>query len=107
MATEIIGRDEELASIGAFLDRVQEGPAALVLSGEAGIGKTSLWEAGAEVAEHRFGRVLSHRSAEAEASLSFTGLSDLLAPVFADIAPLPGTTAAASTGGCAPLRRAG
>ena len=87
MATEIIGRDEELASIGAFLDRVQEGPAALVLSGEAGIGKTSLWEAGAEEAQHRFGRVLSHRSAEAEASLSFTGLSDLLAPVFADIAP--------------------
>jgi predicted ATPase len=87
MATEVFGREEELGSIEAFLDRVELGPGALVLSGEPGIGKTILWEAGVGEAEQRFGRVLSHRSVEAEAALSFTGLSDLLAPVFDDVAP--------------------
>jgi DNA-binding CsgD family transcriptional regulator len=86
MATEIIGRDEELGSIQAFFERTQDGPAAVVLSGQPGIGKTILWEAGVEQAERTFGRVLSHRSAEAEASLSFTGLSDLLEPVFEELA---------------------
>ena len=87
MATEVIGREDELGSIEAFLARVEEGPAALVLSGEAGIGKTVLWETGVEEAEEQFGRVLLHRSVEAEALLSFTGLSDLLAPVFQEVAP--------------------
>ena len=87
MAMQVIGREQELSSIEAFLDRVDEGPSALVLSGEPGIGKTILWEAGVEEAEDRFGRVLSHRSVEAEAALSFTGLSDLLTPVFDEVAP--------------------
>ena len=87
MAADVIGRDEELSSIAAFLARVEDGPTALVLSGEAGIGKTILWESCFDQAETRFGRVLAHRSAEAEASLSFTGLSDLLAPVFREAAP--------------------
>jgi len=85
-AVEIIGREEELGSIQAFLDRAPDGSRALVLSGEAGIGKTILWEAGVEEAEQRLSRVLLHRGAEAEASLSFTGLSDLLAPVFDEVA---------------------
>ena len=58
-AGEIIGREEELASIQAFLAEVEQGPTALVLSGEAGIGKTILWEAGVEDARERFGRVLT------------------------------------------------
>ena len=85
--TGVIGREEELGSIEAFLARVEDGPSALVLSGEPGIGKTILWEAGVEEGEHRHSLVLPHRSVEAEASLSFTGLSDLLAPVFQDVAP--------------------
>jgi DNA-binding CsgD family transcriptional regulator len=87
MAMEVIGREEELASIEAFLDRLETGSGALVLSGEPGIGKTILWEAGVDEAGDRFGRVLVHRSVEAEAALSFTGLSDLLAPVFDEVAP--------------------
>jgi DNA-binding CsgD family transcriptional regulator len=85
VAAEIIGRDEELTSIRAFLDRVEDGLGGLVLSGEPGIGKTALWEEGVAISAGRF-RVLSHRSAEAEASLSFTGLSDLLGPVFDEVA---------------------
>jgi AAA ATPase domain len=87
MAGAVIGRDEELGAIEAFLDEVAQGPVALVLSGEAGIGKTILWETGVEGARGRFGRVLTCRGVEAEASLSFAGLSDLLAPVLEKAAP--------------------
>src|SRR5262245_891854 len=83
----VIGRDNELATLDAFLIEVAQGPAALVVSGEAGIGKTILWEAGVEAARDRFGRVLACRGAEAEASLSFAGLSDLLVDVFDEVAP--------------------
>jgi DNA-binding NarL/FixJ family response regulator len=86
MAEEIIGRGEELGSIQTFLDRTREGSGALVLSGEAGIGKTILWETGLEEARQGLACVLLHRGAEAEASLSFTGLSDLLASVFDEVA---------------------
>jgi hypothetical protein len=83
----IVGRDEELGAIEAFLADTADGPAALVLSGEPGIGKTVLWEAAVRDAQERFGRVLLHRSVEAEALLSFSGLSDLLAAVFDEVAP--------------------
>ncbi len=86
MPAEVIGRDEELGSIQEFLAEVEQGPAALVLSGEAGIGKTILWEAGVEEAKKRFGRALVCRGVEAEASLSFAGLSELIAPVFDEAA---------------------
>src|SRR4249919_2620536 len=78
MTTEIIGREEELGTIEAFLERIQDGPGALVISGEAGIGKTILWEAGVGEASRRHSRVLTCRGVEAEASLSFAALSDLL-----------------------------
>jgi hypothetical protein len=39
-----------------------------------------LWEAGVELARERFGHVLSCRGVEAEGSLSFAALSDLIAP---------------------------
>ncbi len=87
MPTAVIGREEELAAIEEFLDRVPVGPTALVLSGEAGIGKTILWETGDEHARERFGRVLSCRGVEAEASLSYAGLSDLLSDVLEDVVP--------------------
>jgi ATP/maltotriose-dependent transcriptional regulator MalT len=82
----LIGRDAELDAIEAFLDGIKEGPRALVLHGEAGIGKTVLWETGVEEAGQRDVRVLAGRGSEAEALLSFAGLSDLLATVFDDVA---------------------
>ena len=87
MPAEVIGRDEELGAVEAFLADMEQGPAALVLSGEAGIGKTILWEAGVEQAAERFGCVLSHRSVQAEALLAFGGLSDLLSPVLEEVLP--------------------
>ena len=79
-----VGRDEELGVIDAFLTQTQRGQAALVLAGEAGIGKTTLWAAGIEAAERRLCRVVICRGVEAEATLSFAGLSELLAPVLGE-----------------------
>jgi DNA-binding CsgD family transcriptional regulator len=80
----VVGRDEELASINGFFDDVADGPTALVFTGEAGIGKTILWEAAVEAAQQRLIRVLTCRGVEAEASLSFAALSELLAPVLSE-----------------------
>jgi len=81
------GRDSELRSLEDFLERKAGAPSALVLSGEAGIGKTELWEAGLERARARGTRVLAHRAVEAEAVLSFAGIAELLCPVAADMLP--------------------
>ena len=87
MADPIIGRDEELAALRAFLDDSVEGPTVLLLEGEAGIGKTTLWEALLEVDGRR---VLTARPAEAETSLSFAALADLLSGAPEDsLAALP------------------
>ena len=40
----LFGRRSELGDIAQFLDDVPRRPSALVLVGEAGIGKTTLWE---------------------------------------------------------------
>ena len=87
MPFEIVGRDEELASVRAFLGRAEDGPAALVLEGEAGIGKSTLWLAGVEHARSRGLRVLSSRPAEAERGLAHAGLGDLLEDVLDEVLP--------------------
>lgn len=74
----MLGRDEELREVARFLDRAAVGPASLLLEGEAGIGKTTLWQAGIDLASQRGSRVLAARAAESEAQLSFTSLGDLL-----------------------------
>ena len=78
---EVVGRDEELATVRAFLAEVERLPSAVFIEGEAGIGKTTLWRAGTAEA-HEFGyRVLSARPAEAESQVSYAGLRDLFDPV--------------------------
>jgi DNA-binding CsgD family transcriptional regulator len=86
MGITLVGRDEELRSIEAFLGLVETGPEGLVLSGEPGIGKTILWEAAVERCR-RESLVLSCRCLGTEASLSFGGLSDLVGSVLAQVAP--------------------
>jgi DNA-binding CsgD family transcriptional regulator len=96
LASAVIGREEELGEIRACLAACAEGPAGLALAGEPGIGKTMLWEAGVAEARDRGYRVLVHRSVEAEAGFAFAGLSDLVAPVFHQVAgELPGPRRAA------------
>ncbi len=73
----IVGRVDELSRIDAFLDGLVEGPAALVLEGGSGMGKTTLWDRGVAGAVGRGWRVSSIRPAESEATLAFAGLADL------------------------------
>jgi predicted ATPase len=77
MMFDIVGRDVELASLHAFIGDVEGGPVALVLEGEAGIGKSTVWLAGVEHARARGFRILSSRPAEAELGLAHAGLGDL------------------------------
>ena len=49
----ILGREEELAAIASFIHGDRPGPHALLLEGEAGIGKTTLWRGGLRLAEAR------------------------------------------------------
>jgi DNA-binding CsgD family transcriptional regulator len=87
MVYEIVGREEELGSLRAFLGAVREGPAALVIEGDAGIGKSTLWLAGVEHAHAQGWRVLSSRPAEAEHGLAHVGLGDLFEDVLDDVLP--------------------
>ncbi len=87
MSGEIIGRDEELGSLYAFLDQTADGPAAVVLEGEAGIGKSTLWLAGVKAGRERGLRVLSSRPAEAERGLTHAGLGDLFEEVLESVLP--------------------
>src|SRR5262249_59116621 len=79
-----------MAAVAAFLDAVGSGSAGLVLEGAAGIGKTTVWAAGAALATGRGFTVLSCRPAESEARLSFAALGDLLGGVLEEaLAGLP------------------
>ena len=46
MASVVVGRDAELASIGDFVAGISDEASALVLEGEAGMGKTTLFREG-------------------------------------------------------------
>ena len=85
--TGIVGREQELASLRDFIARTEQGTAALVLEGEAGIGKSTLWLAGVEHAREQGLRVLSSRPAEAERGLAHAGLGDLFEGVLDDVLP--------------------
>ncbi len=88
---EIIGRQDELAAITRFVSDSAAFPSALVLEGEAGIGKTTLWERGVELARDGGLRVLAARPTQAELELPYASLADLLEAVSDDdLQPLPG-----------------
>ena len=75
--TVLIGRGAELGKVEGFLGPAPAGRV-LVVCGEPGIGKSTLWETGADLARSRGFAVWSTRASEAETQLSFAGLADLL-----------------------------
>src|SRR3954469_13972189 len=74
----VVGRDAELACADAFLASAAEGPAALVIEGDAGIGKTTVWRLVVARAEERGFNVMAARPAEVETKLALGAVSDLL-----------------------------
>jgi DNA-binding CsgD family transcriptional regulator len=76
----VIGREAELQAVRDFVDGVGGGWGALLIDGEAGVGKTTLWHEGiAQAADGSI--VLSCRPVQTEVTLSFAGLGDLFARV--------------------------
>jgi predicted ATPase len=87
MAGEIFGRRAELLALEAFLQALPAGGQAVLLEGDAGIGKTALWQEGNRLArEHGF-RVLASRSAHSETQIAFGTVGDLIAPVAEETLP--------------------
>jgi DNA-binding CsgD family transcriptional regulator len=88
MAEVIRGRERELQIIAEFSDEVMLGPAGLVFEGDAGIGKTTVWDETIERARTiAAARLLVARPVLAEVGLAFSVLTDLLGPVFDDVVP--------------------
>src|SRR5262245_716541 len=81
----IVGRDAEIAAVERFLDRCAQTGGALVVDGEAGIGKTTVWHEALARAARRPFRVLVARPAEAEAALSYAALADLVGAAYDDV----------------------
>lgn len=79
--TPLIGRDAETGAVSELLDVADGESAALILEGEPGIGKTTLWLNGLKRARGQGIRVLSARASAAESVLAYAGLADLLADV--------------------------
>src|SRR5256885_13663657 len=83
-----MGREAELDAVARLL-AVEGGPAAAFLEGEAGIGKTAIWNAALALAAGNGYRGLSCRAAEAEASPPFVALRHPLDPALDDVLPPP------------------
>src|SRR5579863_9804038 len=94
----IIGRDAGLARLRGLVDPVPQASQVLVVTGEAGMGKTVLLADAADRALSAGMRVLSVTGRESESRLAFAGLHQLLRPVLSRTAALPGRQAQALRG---------
>jgi hypothetical protein len=80
----------EAHAVEQFLSSAAQEPAALILAGEAGIGKTTLWLTAVDGARAKGFGVLTTRSNEAESQLAYGAVSDFLRRVdTAFLAELP------------------
>ena len=103
----LVGREGELASVrGVVSGSTPHG--AIVIAGEPGIGKTTLWEAGVPTGASNRARVsFSARPSGAEARLAYSALIDLLDGVDHRRAGRAAIAAAACARGRPPPRRPG
>ena len=86
----VIGRDDDLAAGDRFLDALDGGSAMLVLEGEPGIGKTTVWSEIRARALARGHTVLTSQPVQSETELPFAGLLDLLGEHLDLLGELPG-----------------
>jgi len=71
----VVGREAERKAIDAWLDA--DRPASLLIDGEAGIGKSTLWSYAVDRAAERGDRVLAWQASIAERELAFAALTEL------------------------------
>lgn len=86
----LIGREAELVRLDRLVEGLFDGHGgALLVRGEAGVGKSALLEELRARALRRGACVLWAHGVESEAELAFSGLHDLLAPLVGELDGLP------------------
>jgi len=85
----LLGRDQDLAELFALVDGIEDRGGALVVRGEAGIGKSTLLAAAGERALDRGVSLVSTAGALSETQLAFAGLHQLLLPLLGRLDALP------------------
>lgn len=70
----LFGREEETRLLSGMIGRIRERGGAMVVRGEAGIGKSALLLAVSQTAAGRGTRVLRTAGVESEAQIPFAGL---------------------------------
>jgi DNA-binding CsgD family transcriptional regulator len=85
----LLGRDRDLAELYKLVDGIEDRGGALVVRGEAGIGKSALLAAASERALDRGVTVVPTTGALSEARLAFAGLHQLVLPLLGGLDLLP------------------
>jgi DNA-binding CsgD family transcriptional regulator/tetratricopeptide (TPR) repeat protein len=86
---ELLGREPEIRVIEELLDTVSQRGSALLVRGEAGVGKTAILEAAKVRAAQRAISVLGVTGVPSETNLPFAGLCELLRPIIERTERLP------------------
>src|SRR5262245_46043388 len=87
----LVGREAEIEQVDRFVAAIGSGPAALLVGGGAGMGKTTLWRAASARAEDAGARLLRSHCAEVEMPIAFGALADLLEVAYDELSDsLPG-----------------
>lgn len=81
----VVSRSAEFRAIAEFLGSTDVRPTGLLMHGDPGIGKTTLWLVALEQARARGFRVLSARAWEAESVMAYGTVADLVRDVPADV----------------------
>jgi DNA-binding CsgD family transcriptional regulator len=87
-AGSFFGRERDVAALTAFVEQAGRDGGAVLVTGDAGVGKTALLDVVAADARRRGVPVLRAAGAEFEAALSFAGLNQLLHPVLGRLSEL-------------------
>ena len=88
-AQALYGRERELRLLEDLIGRINERGAALVVRGEAGIGKSALLAEASMRARARGLRTLTIAGTQSETHLPFAGLHQLLRPILSEVTDLP------------------
>ena len=82
----LVGREDEVGLVGRALADQTRLPLTILLEGEAGIGKTTIWRAAVKEARASGYRVLSCAGALSESQLSLSAFRDLLEGAYDEVA---------------------
>ncbi|MGW7662939.1 helix-turn-helix transcriptional regulator [Streptomyces sp. NPDC054756] len=90
--TGLVGREGELAKLAAFLDTAGADGAALLLTGDPGVGKTALLDATVDLAAAKGRHVVRGSGDEYETDISYAGLHQLVSALPDELGRLPQPT---------------